>query len=348
MALTNLLKAILRPPHSRPRHVVGRLQQACPAAVLEERVVDVVDRSSSWFLTEADDQAQDELIGDFRRYIASTIPKAAASLEVGPSHNPILPKAAGYQVTIVDHDTQTGLIEKYAAHGVNLSNIEPVDVVWDGNDVAESLGGKKFDAVVASHVIEHAPDFIQFLKDWTAALSEDGRIYLLVPDKRYCFDFMNSVSDVAKVLSDHRQRRTRHSYESLYRQSVCVGNGGDIAWGQSGVKNLKFLHGDPNHIRQVAEGAMSSEAYVDAHENYFTPISFLMLMDELQYLREVALDVSVITRARGCEFLVVLQKERGRPEIGPDEFMGRKLGRYALLMAEERERLLSCANLLEH
>lgn len=45
-------------------------------------------------------------------------------LEIGPSHNPLLPKAEGYIVLIADHLDQAGLTEKYGYKGT--ARIEPV------------------------------------------------------------------------------------------------------------------------------------------------------------------------------------------------------------------------------
>ena len=205
-----------------------------------------------WFLLAREDARQNEAIGDFRPYIARMVGKDQIVLEIGPSFSPVLPKSAGYAVTVVDHLDQSGLVEKYKPHGVDVSKIELVDVVWTGNSMVEAVGHGKFDAIVASHVIEHAPDLNQFFKDCSEALSDSGSIYLIIPDKRYSFDFLQPRSDVAKVLSDHRMKRTRHSFESFYRHiSASVRNGERIAWDQDGVSNLTFVHGDPVESRQA-------------------------------------------------------------------------------------------------
>jgi hypothetical protein len=82
-----------------------------------------------WFLLAREDARQDEAIGDFRRYIAGMVGTKQAALEIGPSFNPVLPKSAGYSVTVVDHVDQSGLVEKYKPHGVDVSKIESVDAV---------------------------------------------------------------------------------------------------------------------------------------------------------------------------------------------------------------------------
>ena len=52
-------------------------------------------------------------------------------IEIGPSYNPILPKADGWQTTVIDHASQGGLVTMYAGLGVStVDRIEPVDHVW--------------------------------------------------------------------------------------------------------------------------------------------------------------------------------------------------------------------------
>lgn len=358
--LERLFRAIpyLRRPYFQRDEALASLEAA--RADLEEakakaRYGDIAisetirDRFSEplWFLLAREDARQDKAIGDFRTYIAGMVGTDHTALEIGPSLNPVLPKSAGYAVTVLDHMDQNGLVEKYTPHGVDVSKIEPVDVVWTGDSMVDAVGHNRYDAIVACHVIEHAPDFIQFLKDCSRALRDSGAIYLIVPDKRYCFDFMQPRSDVAKVLGDHRVKRTRHSFESFYRHiSVSVRNGERIAWDQEGVTGLTFIHGDPAQGRQKAERSETSPTYEDEHENYFTPVSFAMIIDELRYLRETDLELTVLTRPRGSEFLSVLRKNSAPIDASVDAFRIRKINAFRLLLLEDQEQVVSGLALL--
>src|SRR4051812_1854717 len=42
------------------------------------------------------------------------VERNAPLIEIGPSFNPVAPKSAGWQVTIVDHASQADLVAKYA------------------------------------------------------------------------------------------------------------------------------------------------------------------------------------------------------------------------------------------
>ena len=83
------------------------------------------------------------------------IGRTASIIEIGPSINPIAPKAKGWNAKTIDVATKSQLIEKYKdQQGVDLNNIEEVDFLWrDGplcTAVPPELHGT-FDAFIASH-----------------------------------------------------------------------------------------------------------------------------------------------------------------------------------------------------
>src|SRR5881394_1414161 len=92
------------------------------------------------FVLPQDDERQDRRIGAFRPYIKRAIAKKTRALEIGPSLNPVLPKAEGYNVAVLDHAGEAELIAKYAPHGIDTAQIEPVDFIWQGGSLAEAAG----------------------------------------------------------------------------------------------------------------------------------------------------------------------------------------------------------------
>jgi len=303
----------------------------------------------AFFWHPAQDPEQDRRIGAFRDYIVRTVAKDRPSVEVGPSHNPIIAKRLGFDVRTVDHADATQLAKKYTGFGVDVSRIEPVDVIWTGGRLSDALSRRDAAAIVCSHMIEHATDFIGFLDDCTELLAPDGRILLAVPDRRYCFDFLHPTSDVAKVLDDHRQQRRIHSFASLFRNTTNVAariDGTDrIAWGQHGIDDITLYNGDPEG---GIDDIVAATEYIDSHENYFTPSSFVLLIEELRFLGQLRLAPRVVTRARGCEFLITLAPAphaAGRPPLA--EYLARKKFLVLNMLREERERLQYLGKLLD-
>lgn len=82
--------------------------------------------------------------------ILECVKRNGIGLEIGPSHNPIAPKSAGFRVHTLDHLSRAGLIEKYRTHNVDVDRIEEVDFIWHGQPFAELTGKRKqYDWIIA-------------------------------------------------------------------------------------------------------------------------------------------------------------------------------------------------------
>ena len=144
--------------------------------------------------------------------LRSMLPTDGRGLEIGPGFNPLLPKAEGFQIETADYTDADGLRTKYRDNPhVDVTRIEMVDHVLDqGRTFAEVVGRPQtFNYIVASHVIEHTPDMLGFLKSCETLLASDGVLLLAVPDKRHCFDVLQPLSSTGAVLQAHLDRRTR-------------------------------------------------------------------------------------------------------------------------------------------
>ncbi|QND52682.1 class I SAM-dependent methyltransferase [Phyllobacterium sp. 628] len=263
-------------------------------------------------MSPSDDDLQDHHVGDFRGYVRNLVSKSSRVLEIGPSYMPVFPRRDGYDVSIVDHANAPDLREKYGALNVNTSFIEDVDFVWAGEPLSELVQGNSFDVIFASHVVEHMTNFIQFINESSKLLSPGGKLMLIVPDKRFCFDIFQSLTDTAKTLEDDFSNASRHSLGALYREESQVTARYDqkdiIAWWQGFVMDVNMMRSDPISRYDSSKRAVQMTEYVDAHEYFFTPSSFYLIMEELRFLRMTEMKVELLTRARGCEFLVILER----------------------------------------
>jgi predicted SAM-dependent methyltransferase len=193
--------------------------------------------------------------------------KTGLGLEIGPSHNPIAPKKKGYNVHILDHASAAELREKYQGHNINLDNIEEVDFVWHGETFKELIGKTScYDWIIASHVIEHVPDLISYLQQCEALLKPEGILSLVVPDKRYCFDYFSSSSSTGNVLDAYAEKRVRPSHGQVFDHIANASKrNGNIAWGADelgGADELvhTFAEAQAHWVRSV-----STKDYIDVH-----------------------------------------------------------------------------------
>jgi len=278
------------------------------------------------------------------------VDRSTRIIEIGPSYNPIAAKAHGWNTATIDHATRAELVKKYTGHGVDVSRIEDVDFVWTGGALADAVPADvrgSFDALIASHVIEHTTDFVGFLESAEALLDITGMVVLAVPDKRYCFDYFRPLTTTGDVLDAHAARRSRHTRRNMFNhQAYVVQNAGAIAWGQGPIERLAFLHSlEEARVTFDATTDDPSSPYRDSHAWQFTPSSFELVLLELAALRETDWLVNRITPATGCEFYVWLKRGgiAAAAALSPSNLAARRLAllKSAVLEMGEQAQLLT-------
>jgi SAM-dependent methyltransferase len=207
-------------------------------------------------------------------------------VEIGALCWPIVNKSDG-SITYVDHaDTET-LREKYGEkHSESLEQIVDVDVVAGNRTLPEALGpDRRFDYVVASHVIEHVPDLIGWLNELAAVLKENGDIRLAVPDKRFTFDFRRQNSQLADVMAAYVvQARVPQPQQIFDFQSNFAELDARDGW-RSHLPDLASPVSFGNSVTWMAVAReATNNVYHDVHCWVFTPESFATLFYEMALL----------------------------------------------------------------
>lgn len=260
------------------------------------------------------------------------IERTARILEVGPSHNPVAPKAAGWQSFVLDHASQADLREKFRTFDVKHDRIEPVDFVWTGGTIHDAVPVDQhgtFDACIASHVLEHLPDPVGFFHSLDRLLAADGVVSLALPDKRFCFDYFRPLTLAPAWIEAFEHKSTRHSRRTVLEfAAYMTSNADQYAWGQLDKMEVR-LRGEIEPAKRNADaaGQLDFEAYVDCHAWCFTPSSFELLLLELGTLGLIGFRIAKLFPTEGCEFIVSLRK--GRDDHGA----GLERRRLALLKA---------------
>ena len=263
-------------------------------------------------------------------------------IEIGPSHNPVVAKADGWQTTIIDHASQQDLLEKYAAMGVATpARIEPVDFVWQNGPltalIPPALHGS-FDGLVASHVGEHFPDLIAFFKDASALIKPGGLMALALPDKRVCFDFFQPTTMTGDVVDAHLQGRTRHRRRTFFNHAAYfTTRNAEGGWLHAGG-TAPFRLGNSIIDAQRAYDTSSEDPslpYQDTHAWAFTPKSFELLILELNLLGHIDWSIRAIEPAPGVEFHIWLECKKLRmPEA---EINAARLSLLTAMVYETRD-----------
>lgn len=272
--------------------------------------------------------------GSRRRSLSRTekalalVDRDGLGLEIGPSHNPIAPRRAGFKVEILDYMNADALREKFGMLGLDVESIEEVDFVWSGEPIPELVGGSdRYDWIIASHVIEHLPDLLGFLHDCGEVLRPQGVVSLVIPDKRYCFDHFRALSTTGEVLDAFEQRRIRPTPGSVFDNMVnCVTLDDQGSW------SVDSRDGTFRNVYSFEEARKSwdraKEGYEDAHVWRFTPASFRLILEDLTSLGLMSFDIIEEFDTAGNEFFVTLGRTGAHRPAG---------ARLALLQEIERE-----------
>ena len=263
-------------------------------------------------------------------------------LEIGPSYSPVIRRGEGWNVFSLDHMDAEGLRQKYAYDPVhNLSNIEEVDFVWREGPFDSAITEQhkaSFDAIIGSHVIEHFPDLLGFLLAASRVLKPRGILSLVVPDKRFCFDFFQPLALTGDILQAHAEQRNRHTPKAAFNGfAYPIKSGGKMAWGPGHTETLGFVF--PNSLQEGQKVYDSqcdpSSPYLDVHGWYFTPSSFRLICLELNALGLLPFEeIGFFSTTEGCEFFVTLKKNEKPDTADLDE---RRMGLLKAMLIEIRE-----------
>jgi SAM-dependent methyltransferase len=232
-------------------------------------------------------------------------------LEIGPLTAPVVRKEEG-NIFYLDHMSYEDLCKKYKDEPVDLDLIVPVDYVLLNNSLKESVRGQKFDYVVASHVIEHIPNIVEWLRDIASVLKPGGIVTLAIPDKRYTFDIERRVSLPADVIGAYLDKDFRFTSAAMYDASVAYAENIDTAkaWAGHYIENPAKHRWTQSEVYKMCLDNLKPDVYIDCHCFVFTPRSFLAILADLTKLNLIDYELGYFleTQPGELEFYVSLKK----------------------------------------
>lgn len=224
-------------------------------------------------------------------------------LEIGPFFRPL---SKGDNVRYFDILSKDELIDRaiQIKQEGQVDNIPHIDFVSKIGDLSVVDG--KFDAIISCHVIEHQLNLINHLILVSNLLNEGGKYYLVIPDKRYCFDHFNNESTIADIINGAYVEKEKHSIKSVIEhRALTTHNDARRHWNGD--------HGDiTNNVGRVrnAIAEFKTGDYIDVHAWYLTPNSFEIIINTLKELNLIDLTMGELypTMNGTFEFYVTLNK----------------------------------------
>jgi SAM-dependent methyltransferase len=157
-------------------------------------------------------------------------------LEIGALHDP-LPVRDGVVVEYVDVCGRQESIAKFPE--LDADKIVNPTHICDGF-LLSSIPNSSQDFVIANHVLEHSPDPLRALTNWTRVLRPNGVLFTSLPIAEKCFDKGRVLTTLEHLVEDFElttkgdyaalSERNRHHYEeflTISNAAVARGRGED-------------------------------------------------------------------------------------------------------------------------
>ncbi|CAA2160573.1 Ubiquinone biosynthesis O-methyltransferase [Methylobacterium brachiatum] len=280
-------------------------------------------------------------------------PNVQRGLEIGALNNPIIPPGVG-SMKYVDYTDTDGLRRQHENLPDRAAGIVNVDYVWRGSgSLAEVIGEvDAFDYVIASHVIEHVPNTLGWLRGICSVMKPGGVFNLAIPDKRYTFDLKCPLSTLAELIEADMLNYQIPSVRQMFEHTFNIAKiePGAIWRDDVNVDELeKYNSKYAIYLAHEQAARIANEgAYIDSHCWFYTPASFLELIEGAALLERFDFLLTHIepTLEGEFEFFVSLQKpERveGREKLKMEQF---GLIQNAKRLVSERQRKFSLAALM--
>ena len=239
-------------------------------------------------------------------------------IEIGGLDRPLVIRTElpeGSEILYADHLSTVDLKTKYKADPtVNLNALVEVDLVSESDDFANHLNGRLVDYIVASHVVEHIPNPISWLKMLFDVLRPGGFVFLVVPDKRFTFDFQRPTTTFGEMLESFLSSKKMPSIKDVFdHHSSAVMIDGSRVWkGLIGKEELVPIASNKDAFK-YADEVYKDGTYHDVHVSIFTPLSFFSIIENLIDTDILMLEIAGFrdTSIDDIEFFVCLKKPHG-------------------------------------
>ena len=257
---------------------------------------------------------------NFRDYVRNDIlKKNDRILEFGPLNRPIAFKDQYKNVYYADIRSTDDIKKLYTSNDylsatgitIDVNDIVGIDYVITDSYENTFQKEKKFDAIILSHVVEHIPDIINFFDDISKIIKDDGKLVIIYPDARYCFDhFRNGISFIDAYDVYHNKKMNCNSVFDFTFNVVHENNSG-FFWNETSILEKlprnKFTIADDAYVK-----AFNNDPPDDVHYWPFSDYQFIKFLYDLERAGLLKFDISYFheTEYNNQEFMIILSPKK--------------------------------------
>ena len=141
----------------------------------------------------------------------------------------------------------------------------------------------------------------------SAAISRLANYFLIIPDKRYCFDALLPVSSISKIIEYHIEKKIIHAPSSILEHRALTTHNDPIRhWKGDNNNDYDIVERLRYAIKEIKN---NPKKYIDVHSWQFTPKSFCNILELLYSLKYTKLRIERCypTILNSNEFFVILK-----------------------------------------
>lgn len=247
-----------------------------------------------------------------RMRITAGIDPESSGIEYGPLHRTIMSRSMCKNIRYVDFKSRDELVTDYMKNpNVDVSLIPEIDIVTGGALISDFVPDDSLDFVIASHVLEHVPDFIGWLETNLRLLRQGGRIALAFPDRRYCFDMAKQPTGFHEVIAAYFEKRTQPNFTQIcdHILNSRTVNTAEIWDGRQTVNNAPSVR-TATAALAILKQLVAKTDYHDVHCWKFSDQEFIDILTRIKAELHLPFEVLSLfpTRRNTLEFFAVLVK----------------------------------------
>lgn len=254
---------------------------------------------------------------DFRKYVSEKIERNKRIIEFGPLNRPSIKKDEFKNVFYADVKSRKEIIDLYTGNEylkntgikVDTNSIVDIDYVINKNYKTTFKNVEKFDYAVLSHVIEHMPDILFFFKDLENILKEKGKVIIIYPDSRYCFDhYRNEVSfrDAYATYTEGTFENSKLAFDFIL--NVVKENSSYFFWNDLNISD-RMNSNAPAKAVKAYQNTKKGIFLDDVHYWPFSDYGFLKFLYEGKHMGLINFDLVEFykTEKNTQEFMAILE-----------------------------------------
>lgn len=259
---------------------------------------------------------------DFREYArVNVIKKTDRILEFGPLNWPMVKKSDFPNAFYADIRNSEDIKKLYTGNDylesagihVDLDSIVDIDYVIKGSYKGVFKGVEQFDIIVMSHVIEHIPDIVNFFQEVTGILKKSGKLVIIYPDARYCFDHFRNGSTFVDAYNAYVEKRMNYNAVFDFVNNVVHENDPKFFWNDKSQNDI-LPKTEFNKTIQAYKNAKKDELPDDVHFWPFADYQFVKFLYDLDRagLSTFEIDEFYETQQNTQEFMVILKLKKSK------------------------------------